>query len=1713
MDDRGSGGLTQSPLHRLASQAGLDRRYVDALGTQREVSDDRLRALLAALGFPAATEQELEGSLKRCEEARWRRPLEPVQVLLRTALPARIPITLPQGTERLRWRLEEESGAAHEGKAGWTSLPLLDQRLLDDRPLERRRLDLELDLPEGYHRLVLEEPRAELRLVVAPPRCHLPPALDESGEAWGIAVQLYGLRGRTDWGIGDFGTLAEFAETAAGLGAHLIGLNPLHALFPSDPSKFSPYSPSSRERLNVLYVDVTAIPEFEESREAQRRLSDPAFQARLDALRSAEWVDYPGVAAAKRELLELLWQSFVDRHLDQPGSEPGRAFADFLERQGQSLQEFALFEALAEHFAEIGVGAYWGHWPEPYRDPKSEEVACFAEERRGRVLFSAWLQWQADRQLAEAAEACRRAGMPIGLYADLAVGVDAGGAEAWGDPELLVREAHAGAPPDLWNMLGQDWGLPPWNPFALRQRAYQPFIDLLRANMRHASALRLDHIMALMRLYWVPAGERADQGAYVAYPLDDLLAILALESRRNSCMVVGEALGTVPPGFAGRLEDMGVLSYRLLYFERGSEGEYLPPAAYPRASMVAVTTHDLATLPGFWSGRDLDIKSELNLFPDEDKKRQAFEERARDRRLLVEALEREGVLGPAAASRAAASKDAPPELTEAAYRFLGRSRARLLAVQIDDALGLVEQANLPGTTDEHPNWRRRLPVAVDELDRQPLLGRIAGRLRRLRPWSPTSAAGERVALLPPAPAAVPRATYRLQLGRDFDFRRATELIPYLDRLGISHAYCSSYLKARSGSAHGYDIVDHNRLNSEIGDEAAFEGFVAELRRHGMSQVLDIIPNHMGVGRADNPWWLDVLEWGRASPYAAFFDIDWEREKPELKGKVLLALLGDQYGAVLTSGQLALRFDPDEGSFSAWYFEHRFPIWPRYYGRILERRAAQARREGAAPDSALSELDTVLEELRALAPGDGSLRAGRRQRERGNAVKARLARLVRAQAELLPVLERAAAEFNGIPGEPRSFNPLHRLLERQHYRLAFWRVAADEINYRRFFDIDDLAGIRIELPELFQATHRQVLRWLAEGKLSGLRIDHIDGLYDPAQYVERLQRRARQILGGEDGRQALYVVVEKILAAHERMRDWPVAGTTGYDFLNLVNGLFVDGRGEGALDRLYRRFTGREQDLDQVLHQAKVQVTRNHLASELEVLARDLDRVAEASWMSRDYTTNGLREALREIAAAFPVYRTYVRPGTIDAEDRRDIDWAVAQARARSTAPDRSVFEFIHGVLTGDAEAGPGHTYTRRELARFAMRFQQYTGPAMAKGLEDTAFYRYNRLLSLNEVGGDPRRFGVTAAAFHHLMGERAARWPHTMLATATHDTKRGEDLRARLNLLSELPDDWRTRVRRWAKLNQRRKTLLDGVPAPNANDEYHLYQILLGSWPLELSWPDPIEEGPLAAYRERIEGYAVKALREAKETTSWAVPNEPYERAMLDFVGRLLDATRRNVFLEDFRPFAAKIAALGMVNGLAQKAVTLAAPGVPDIYQGTELWDFSLVDPDNRRPVDYALRQRLLEGLPAMDGPGSAEAVRALYDEWANGAVKLHLVRRMLELRARHELLFKEGSYLSLESAGTRAEALFAFARRRGEEGPTLILAVPRLAASLWSDEPPPTGQANWGDTGLILPPELARAGVNWLTGEAIQPTARGELAIFTAAELFRTLPVAAILV
>ncbi|WP_316975821.1 malto-oligosyltrehalose synthase [Shumkonia mesophila] len=948
--------------------------------------------------------------------------------------------------------------------------------------------------------------------------------------------------------------------------------------------------------------------------------------------------------------------------------------------------------------------------------------------------------------------------------------------------------------------------------------------------------------------------------------------------------------------------------------------------------------------------------------------------------------------------------------------------------------------------------------------------------------------------------AIPRATYRLQFHGGFGFADAKAVVDYLDRLGISHLYASPYLKARAGSTHGYDIVDHNALNPEVGDEAAFAALCDALTERGMGQILDFVPNHMGVGLADNAWWLDVLEWGRQSPHAEVFDIDWRPAQAALRGKVLLPVLGDHYGRVLEAGELRLSFDAGEGSFSVWYYGHRFPISPRQYAGLLD---AAVRTLAADADSGGREIEPIAAGFHDLRRPARSARGRAARREKARSLQQRLAAAVARHPALARHVEAAVARLNGTPGDAASFGPLHRLLESQSYRLAFWRVAAEEINYRRFFQINDLAGVRVEVPAVFDAVHAFVLRLIAEGRIHGLRIDHVDGLFDPRRYLERLQARARAAAGLPDGR-PFYVVVEKILAGHERLReDWPVAGTTGYDFLNRVNGLFVDAASERPLSQVYRRLVGGPADFDEVAHEGRRQVMDLELASELRVLANGFNRLAEMSWLTRDHTLVGLRQALREVAACFPVYRTYVDARGATADDRRDLDWALSLARRRSRRADKSVFDFVHAALTTDLAAGRHGPYRRNEVRRLAMKFQQYTGPVTAKGVEDTAFYRFNRLISLNEVGGEPARFGTTASAFHHGMQERARAWPHAMLASATHDTKRGEDARARIDALSEIPGLWEHRVRRWRTLTRRLRVDVDGRPAPAANDEYLLYQALVGAWPAEFHGAAPLDADALDAFRERIVAYMAKAVREAKVHSSWIDPDQAYEAALATFIGRLLDGRRRNLFLDDFRAFHRRVAELGAVNALAQAVLKLTAPGVPDFYQGGELWDFSLVDPDNRRPVDFGLRRRLLDDLSRMAiGDGVADLLRT----WPDGRIKLFVLWRLLSIRREHPEFFAEGRYEAVTVAGGKADHVVAFVRRNA--GAALLVAVPRLAFRL-SDtgRPFPLGADAWGDTALALPDDLASGAWSHLfTGAHPTAASDGRLAV---ADLLSVLPVA----
>jgi (1->4)-alpha-D-glucan 1-alpha-D-glucosylmutase len=818
-----------------------------------------------------------------------------------------------------------------------------------------------------------------------------------------------------------------------------------------------------------------------------------------------------------------------------------------------------------------------------------------------------------------------------------------------------------------------------------------------------------------------------------------------------------------------------------------------------------------------------------------------------------------------------------------------------------------------------------------------------------------------------AAPARPESTYRLQFHAGFTFADATAIVDYLADLGVTHAYASPYLAARAGSTHGYDVIDPTRLNPEIGTPAEYDAWIDALRRRGMSHILDTVPNHMGVGTNDNGWWNDVLERGRESKYAAYFDIAWEgAHRPTIHHKVLLPVLGAPYGEVLEKGELKLAYE--DGRYAVRYYDHRFPIDP-----------------ATAP------------------PNDPAATVER---------------------------------FNATPAL------LDDLLRRQHYRLAYWRVASDEINYRRFFDINDLAALAMEREDVFHAVHRFTFELLRDGKVAGLRIDHPDGLFDPKQYFERLQRKyAREILGDESRavERPLYVVAEKILAIGEPLPEsWPCHGTSGYDFLIMANGLFVDSANADAFTRIYDEWTGEHVDFEDLIYEKKKLILQISLASELNMLAHQLDRLAQSDSRTQDFTLNGLHVALREVIACFPVYRSYVTKAGVHESDVRNTELAVRRAIERNPKSDPSAFRFVGDVVLLRSALGD-----RDDVVHFAGKFQQLTAPTTAKGIEDTAFYIYNRLVSLNEVGGEPHHFGTPPDAMHDYLATRQRLWPHALSAMSTHDTKRSEDVRARINVLSEIPDEWREHVTHWGERNAPLRREVDGKPAPNRNDEYLLYQTLIGAWPLE---PDTVDE----TFVNRIRTYMTKALREAKLLSSWTSPNEAYEGAATDFVAKVI---AHRPFLDDFLPFQAKVARFGLINSLAQTLLRLAAPGVPDTYQGQELWDFSLVDPDNRRPVDYARRRELLESTRnTTDG-------RALPERMSDGRMKLFITRRVLTLRREHPGLFTTGTYEPLHARGAKAAHAFAFARRQGDR--TAIAIVPRLPATL-GDE--------WGDTSIALP-------------------------------------------
>ncbi|MEW6001870.1 MAG: malto-oligosyltrehalose synthase [Nitrospirota bacterium] len=998
-------------------------------------------------------------------------------------------------------------------------------------------------------------------------------------------------------------------------------------------------------------------------------------------------------------------------------------------------------------------------------------------------------------------------------------------------------------------------------------------------------------------------------------------------------------------------------------------------------------------------------------------------------------------------------------------------------------------------------------------------------------------------------ARIPVSTYRLQFSHQFRFSDAKEIVPYLHEIGITDIYASPYLKAKRGSLHGYDIVNYNMLNFETGTEDDYNELMRELEKYGMGQILDIVPNHMCILTEENLWWMDVLENGISSIYSNFFDIDWKPVKKELRNKVLLPILGDQYGKVLENQELKLIFD--EGAFFINYYDTKLPIRPETYTYILKYRISELERSVSSDNPHLIEflsINTALSHLPAYIEKDSEeIRERYREKE---IIKRRLQKLYRESSEARTFVDDNVRIFNGVKGESRSFDLLDNLLNRQIYRLSDWQVAMEEINYRRFFDINELASIQIENPAVFMETHKLIFKLIREGKVTGLRIDHPDGLYNPLDYFQRLQRSCflqlrlghlrtlkedipsdiieglkvdvpilaehtnieseilkeyDEIIQSDPKFKPFYIIGEKILIKDERMpEDWPIFSTTGYVFLNTLNGIFVDMENVRALDDIYTKFIKSKINFQDIVYEKKRLIMEVAMSSEVNTLGHYLNQISEKNRHTRDFTLNSLTSAIVEVIAFFPVYRTYATERDVNERDRRYVELAVSKAKRKNPAISESIFDFLKDVLILNYPDNFTES-DKKEWVDFVMRFQQITGPVMAKGLEDTVFYVYNRFLSLNEVGGSPDRFGTTLDTFHGKNIERIKFWPNALIATSTHDSKRSEDVRARINVLSEIPDEWRGCLMRWSRLNKKKRIIVEGQTVPSRNEEYHLYQTLIGACPISLA-----DDAEYEVFKRRIKDYMLKASREAKVNTSWISPNTIYEDALMTFIEAIIDNRPDNQFLRDFEVFQKKVSHYGMFNSLSQTLLKITSPGVPDFYQGTEIWNFTLVDPDNRGPVDYAKRIRILDEIRRKESEmGILELARELTINKDDGRIKLYIIYSALNFRRENSEIFRTGEYIPLEVLGERSKNVCTFARKWMNR--MALVTVPRFFTRLMKQQgDQPFGEETWKETFIVVPFEETDSGFrNIFTGELVKISRYKEATGFYLSEIFINFPVA----
>lgn len=1479
--------MNRISIQALARLAGINCSYRSYDGALVTASPQSIIALLEAMGLPASTSNQIGESYARISATR--RAALPPLIVANPDGPSKIPLNKRYATGAIEWRLTREDGSTTAGSG-----------LCEDRGATQ--FFQIPPQPQGYH--CVEALGARAHLICAPKKCWTPDRFSNDGKAWGVSAQVYALKSDTDFGIGGFSEIADLAKACGERGASFLGLSPLHALFSSDRGKISPYSPSNRLMLEPLFIDPHAIASFAGG-SAQAIYDNPDYLSQLARLRDEPLVDYRRVWALLRDVLEPAWASFCEQG-------DCDSFAEFKTAMGAPLEDHALFEALSETFSAQGM-RWRGAWPQSYREPNSACVDAARHELSERVNFYAWLQWIADQQLHRAAEAAKDAGMEIGLYRDLAVGADRFGSETWRDQSAILPSVSIGAPPDLLAPHGQDWGLPPLDPFNLEQGGLRAFRDLVRTNMRHAGAIRIDHAFQLERLFLIPNGAQAETGAYVDYPLEGLLACLRIESHRAKALVVAEDLGTAPPGFTQSIMDSGLLSYRLLLFERSESKGFQLPNSYPRQAMASFTTHDLPTLQGWRRGLDIDMRNCYFGLPDAEA---AHEIREHETRQLNDAL---------AAERLLPQHKNASRMRHAVFRFLARTPSLLLTLQAEDIVNDAHQPNLPGPDRGYPNWRRRLPEHVAAI------ARPDGPLAKAAACMALEKRGLRLKQSALASEA-PRATYRLQFNANFTFDDAARLAPYFTKLGISHIYASPVFACAPGSTHGYDVIDYARINPVLGGEDAFMRLSATLKQYGLKLLLDFVPNHMSrstQANGANPMWLSTLESGRASPFARVFDVDWERRGAG--GKILLPCLNESLREAISQNKIQLRYEAERGSFFFNYGNQIFPLRPHGYIAILDA-------------AIIADADEHLTTLTASYKPDAPSIFDKSPSEAAE-LKASLSAITRTNPHALKAIT-SVLSFINADKNPSSL--LSRLLQRQFYRLAHWRTADSQLNARRFFDVNSLVGVRVEDPYVFDIIHSHLFRLIEDGHVHGLRIDHIDGLANPDFYVNKLQEHIGP---------GFFVIVEKILGPNEPLPNWQISGTTGYEAMSQLDGVFVAHENEARFDRQYANVRADDRPVHEQLKSIKFELLQTTFQAERDALVDDTMRLGE----KRDLTQAAIIHAWMALIAEMPVYRSYLEDDDASAEFISRLITSIRQ----SPDVEGDAIEFIGSLLTVPDAA--------RQNIDVRRRFEQLSGPVMAKSLEDTLFYRNARFVALNEVGADPERFGLSVDQFHAKNTQRLSQWPHSLVATQTHDAKRGEDLRARLIALSYMPDIWR----------EFHESARSPTSTPDATDQYFLLQNIIGAWPVDQATGEPLD--PCSDFIARLRAFTTKALRESKRRSSWTDQNERYESAAQSWVENLC---AKKDFLDCIRARMGPLARAGFSIPLARTALKLTIPGIPDFYQGCEGADYALVDPDNRRPIDFTTRIENFKHAPqSFSGRKQALIATLLHDRLASPAL------------------------------------------------------------------------------------------------------------------------------